>query len=150
MFPNGSHVGVVNISGTFTPKVTLNGTYNGVGDSGTFFLNYSSLYERPSSLEVIAGKWSGSVSGYLNTITIDSSGNITGSSTSGCTYSGNISIIDSSYNAYIVNLNINNCESQNGLYTGLAALADTSVANDTLLASVSNSSYSYVALLIRQ
>jgi hypothetical protein len=128
----------------------MSGTYNGVGDNGTFSLTYSSVYDRPSSLAATAGTWKGIVSGFTNTFTIDSSGSITGSSASGCSYTGAVSIIDVSYDAYMVNLDIANCGGQNGSYGGLGALADTTTQNDTFIASVSNSSYSYVASLTRQ
>jgi hypothetical protein len=149
-FPDDSQVGTVNISGSFSEKTSINGTYTGVGDTGVFFLNYSALYERASSLALVAGTWSGTVLGYTNTITVDSSGNVSGDSSSGCTYTGNVGIVDSSYNAYNVTLNINNCGTQNGSYSGLAALTDTVSANDTILVCVSNASYSFVASLRRQ
>ncbi len=150
VFLDGSQVGTVNISGSFTPEDFINGTYNGVGDYGSFILDYSSLYERPSSFALANGSWSGNVSGYTNSVTVDSCGIITGDSTSGCTYTGNIGIIDSLYNAYNVTLNINNCGTQNGLYSGLAALADTVTMNDTVIISVSNTSNSFVASFMRQ
>jgi hypothetical protein len=142
---------MVNIAGTFTPKGIMNGTCNGVGETGTFSLAYSSLYERPSSLSAIAGTWTNYSSGYYETITIDSSGNITRPPISGCTTSGSISIIDSHYNAYNITLNINNCGSQNGFFfNGLAVLTDTEANNDTLFASASTSTYSFVAELRRK
>lgn len=152
VFPDGSRVGIVGISGAATPRGAMSGTYSGVGDSGTFSLTYSGLYERPSSLSSVAGTWSGIVSsGDNNTITVDSSGNITGSSTSGCIYSGNVGIIDPFYNAYSVNLSLNNnCGFGSGNYNGFAALTDTSIPNDTLLIEVSNPSFSFVASLRRQ
>jgi hypothetical protein len=146
-FPDGSHVGPASISGMFTVKGAMNGTYIGVGDTRTFSLTYSTLYERPSSLEEGAGTWTAVISGYTVLLTIDWLGNIMGSSGSGCTYLGNMGIIDSSYNAYSVNLSINNCGVENGTYSGLAALTDNSVANNALLIAVSNSSFSFVAPL---
>jgi hypothetical protein len=108
------------------------------------------VYERPSSFAAASGLWSGNVWGYSNSITIDSRGVITGYSASGCDYSGNIGIIDGSYNAYNVTLNIYNCGTQNGLYAGLAVLMDTVTSNDTAILSVSNASHSFVASLRRQ
>jgi hypothetical protein len=150
IFPNGSTVGPVSVSGTFTEKGVMEGSYSGVGDAGTFYLTYSSLYDRPSSLALVSGTWKGSIEGYANTLTIDSVGNIDGSSTSGCTYSGNIGIIESSHNEYALTLSIGNCGGRDGLYSGLAALTDVNATNDSLLASVSNASYSYVASMTRQ
>ena len=149
-FPSGSYAGMGDIAGTFTPKGIMNGTYSSTIDKGTFSFAYSSLYERPSSLSAIAGTWTDYSSGDYETITINSSGNITRPPISGCTTSGNISIIDSRYNAYQVSLTVNNCGSQNGSYSGLAVLTDTNTANDTFFASASNGSYSFVAELRRK
>jgi hypothetical protein len=148
--PDGSTVGPVSISGTFTEKGVMSGSYSGAGDSGTFYLTYSSLFDRPSSLSAIAGTWTASAAGYANTLMIDSGGNITGSSTSGCTYSGNVGVIDSTHNLYSLTLTIGNCGGRDGSYSGLAALTDVNATNDSFLISVSNASYSYVSTVMRQ
>jgi hypothetical protein len=148
--PDGSTAGAVSISGTFTEKGVMSGRYSGVGDNGTFYLTYSSSYDRPSSLSAIAGTWTGSVAGYANTLMIDSGGNIIGSSNSGCTYSGNVGIIDSAHNLYSLTLTIGNCGGGDGIYSGLAALTDKNAANDSFLISVSSNSYSYVSTMMRQ
>jgi hypothetical protein len=147
---SGSYIGMGNITGTFIPKGFMNGTYSGIGDSGTFSLVYNALYERSSSLSAVAGTWTNYSSGYYETITIDSNGNITRPPISGCTSSGSISVINSLYNIYHVSLSVDNCGSENGLYNGLAVLTDTKTNNDTLFASTSNSSYSFVVELRRQ
>ena len=149
-FPDGSTVGIVSVSGTFTGQGAISGTYSGVGDSGTFSLTYSGLYNRPSSFAAIAGTWEGPVQVYTNTVTVGPSGNIIGSSTAGCSYSGNVGIIDPTYFAYNVNFSIINCGLESGTYIGLAALTDTVTANDTLLIEVSDPSFSFVASLTRQ
>lgn len=149
-FPSGSYAGMGDIAGTFTPKGIMNGTYSSTIDTGTFSLAYSSLYERHSSLALLEGTWTNYSSGYYETITIDSSGNITRPPISGCTTSGSISIIDSNYNAYNITLNVDNCGSQNGVYSGLAVLTDTETNNDTLFASASTSTYSFIAELRRK
>jgi hypothetical protein len=155
MFPDGSHVGIANISGSFSSKGSMTGTYSGVGDSGSFSLNYSPLYETPSSLSSLSGTWTGTVlvgSGPTSNITIiiDSNGNLSGSSTAGCVISGNAGIIDSSYNAYIFNLVISNCGAENGTYSGLGAVTSTVPANYTAVVSVSDASYSFAASMLRQ
>ena len=143
------YIGIVKITGTFTPGGTMNGTYSGVGDKGTFSLAYNSLYERPSSLIKIAGNWTDYSSGYYQTVTIDSNGHVIGEDFGGCTYSGNVGLINSLYNAYNANLTIRNCGSKDGFYNGLAALTDTDSNNDTILAIVSNSTYSFIIELRR-
>lgn len=155
VFLDGSHVGIVNISGSFSPKGSMTGTYSGTGDSGSFSLNYSPLYETPSSLSSLSGTWTGTVivgSGPTSNVTIiiDSNGNLSGSSTAGCVISGNAGIIDSSYNAYIFNLVISNCVAENGTYSGLGAVTSTVPANYTAVISVSDASYSFTASMLRQ
>lgn len=127
----------------------MSGTYSGVGDKGTFSLAYNSLYERPSALAEIAGTWTDYSSGYYQTVMIDSNGNVTGEDFGGCTYSGNVGIINSLYNAYNANFTIKNCGSKDGFYNGLATLTDTDTNNDTIVAIVSNSTYSFIIELRR-
>jgi hypothetical protein len=143
------YIGKVKITGTFTPRGIMNGSYSGVGDNGTFSLAYNSLYERPSSLLGIAGNWTDYSSGYYETVTIGSSGNITGEPLGGCTYSGHVGIINTLYNEYNVNLTANNCGSQSGQYSGLAVLTDTDTKNDTIYAITSNATYSFIIELRR-
>lgn len=149
IFPNGSHTGPVSVTGNFSPRATLTGTYAGVGDSGSFALTYNPLYERPSSLGLVAGIWKGTVLGFLNTVIVNDSGALSGGSASGCVYAGSMAIIDVRYNAYTVNIAISSCGAQNGLYSGLGVLVDAATANDTFLVSISNGSYSFVASLRR-
>ena len=155
VFLDGTHVGIVNISGSFSSKGSMTGTYNGTGDNGTLSLNYSSLYETPSSLSSLSGTWNGTVlvgSGPSSNVivTIDPSGNLNGSSAASCLLSGNVSIIDPSYNAYMFNIVISNCGPENGNYSGLGALTSTVSTNYTALISVSDASYSFVASMQRQ
>lgn len=146
---DGSVIGNMNINGTVAPKTSLNGSYSGVGDSGTFTFAYDSKYERPSSLSSVSGSWSLTSSGVLYNVSVNSNGTITGNTSTGCTYSGVISIINASYNCYNVNLTIGSCGAFNGNYTGLATLTDTYTANDTLIYGISNSSAAIVASFIK-
>jgi len=146
-FPNGSTVGAVTLSGTFTTKGSIVGTYSGVGDSGSYSLRYNSLYEMPSSLPTIAGTWSAPIYTDTETLTIDLNGDITGSSTTGCTFAGHVSIIDSAYNAYEITIVIDHCGQENGTYSGLATITDP--AKNTAVVSVSSAAYSYVRLMTK-
>ncbi len=147
-FPDGSSVTTTTVSGTVTTKSSLTGNYNGGGDSGTFSLSYSSLYDRQSSLALVAGNWR-AIDGSA-TFSFSSSGQITGSDVDGCTYTGQISVINQNFNAYKVTVTIAACGSFNGSYSGLAALSDTSASNDTLTGGVSNSTLSIVTVLRKQ
>ena len=141
-FPDSSVIGTVTFSGTVDTKKSFSGTYGGVGDSGTFSLTYNSIYERPSSIATVSDSWVYSETGYTLSAVINSDGVISANDTTGCLYSGNISIINSSYNAYRVNFNVTSCSALNGNYSGLATLIDTLNANDTLVVGVSNATTS--------
>jgi hypothetical protein len=127
-FANGDRVAPVTLAGTVTPLGSWSGTFVGGGDSGTFALNYQrGNYERWSSLDLIAGTYSGvqihddSVDpfGYGVKLTISGSGTLTGSDTRGCAYSGQVSIVNADRNYYALRADARNCTAQRGEYTGL-------------------------------
>lgn len=151
VFVDGSQVGRANLTGSVKSKESISGTYSGMGDSGTFYVTYEPIYERPSSLSLLDGNWRHSSSQLgIVSLTISANGNITGYSSSGCTYSGNLRLVNSSYNAYQVSINISSCGTLNGNYNGHAILNDTTTKNDTFIAGVSNSSIAFAAYFIRQ
>lgn len=98
---------------------TLNG-----GDTGRMQLNYSDLYEQPSSLELLEGGWSFIDRDGLAFNLIINNGAINGSDSDDCKYLGQVSIINPKYNAYDVILKISNCDSVNGEYQGLGYIDD--------------------------
>ncbi len=117
----------------------LFGDYAATDDEGRFNLNHFADYERPSSLDLPAGVWSFNLASaggavYIVTLTIDDDGQVFGSDTAGCVFNGQLSIIDSQYNAYRITINISSCREFDGGYTGLAFLHNSqrlgfSVAN---------------------
>jgi len=157
VFRDGSKIGSVTINGTVKYRDSISGTYSGTGDNGTFSLAYDSLYLRTPSLSLVGGNWLHQ-SDQLGTVpwTIDANGNITGSSSGGCVYSGEVSIVGigvgySCCNAYRISINISSCGALNGNdYNGLAFLDDTTKQNDTLIASVANPTQAFTANFIRQ
>lgn len=146
VFVNGSTYGTVRFTGTVKTKNSLTGTYSGVGDTGTFTLTYDVTYERGSSLSSVSGNWSNSdPSGYSQNVTVNANGTFTGNNSSGCTFSGNVTIINPSYDAYrLDNVRIGSCGAFNGTYTGLGVLWDNSTTNDTFTFGMSNSYASMV------
>lgn len=98
---------------------TLNG-----GDTGRMQLTYSDLYDQPSSLALLEGRWNFTDrDGLAFNIKIES-GVITGTDSDDCQYAGNVSLINPQYNAYNVALHISNCDSVNGKYEGLSYIDD--------------------------
>lgn len=113
-FADGSTTGTGTLSGsiverstlTLMPKIT---TAKGTVLTGTTLslAYYGLIYERPVPLSMIAGTWQ-SLTGFLTTFS-DSGGLTATDPISGCTVSGNISIINASYNAYAVTGNYTAC-----------------------------------------
>jgi hypothetical protein len=76
-------------------KTTLTGTITPAGQAAqAFSFSYAARYETPALLADIAGTWAGTKSaGTVGvTWTINSSGVLSGSSTSGCTYGGGVAV----------------------------------------------------------
>lgn len=150
-FPDGSSITDCNFSGTVKTKNSMNGSYSGGGDQGSYQLSYNSLYERGSTLSYLVGNWIlqtntqwGSV-----TITIDANGNLTGSPSTGGTWSGNISIFDSSINAYSVVLDISNTIMANGHYDGIGFFSDTIKQNDTFIICAKNPTNAILLYIVK-
>jgi hypothetical protein len=144
---NGTTVSPLSVVGTVSPHSFLAGLYAMPHETGQYYAKYDgAIYEQPSSLAAVSGSWtirnlSGAATG---TLRVNGNGSFSGSDISGCGYSGVISIIDSRYNAYRVNLNVSNCGVANGAYEGLAGLLSTFSANDTLEFALSDQSLAEV------
>ena len=96
---------------------TLNG-----GDTGRMVMNYSDLYEQPSSLELLEGEWTFTDRDGLSFNMTIENGVIQGKDSDDCQYQGHVSIINPKYNAYSMTMNISHCDSVNGAYEGLSYL----------------------------
>lgn len=109
------------LSGTYTDKSTLGGTQTyTTGGSGTFTTTYSTDYELAPCLATVAGTYSGTAATLggteLTTVTISSTGAISGSSASGCAYSGTAST-RAKGNVYDVSVTFNGGVCSNGTTT---------------------------------
>ncbi len=93
---------------------TLNG-----GDTGKMQLTYSDLYDQPSSLGRLEGRWGYTDRDGLKFDLLIAGGIVSGNDSDGCHYTGNVSLINPQYNAYDVLLEVSNCDSVNGEYEGL-------------------------------
>ena len=76
--------------GSVVPKTSL--AYAAGTGTSAYTLAYNAAYETPASLADVTGRWRTSFSGGTLVLTLDvaGSGAITGSNTSGCTYSGSL------------------------------------------------------------
>ncbi len=121
-------------------KDTFNGIWSTAsGESGNFDFFYDAAYESPSSLSILEGVWAAydDFGSPEATFTIDDLGQFTGQNTSGCTSSGQISLIDDRYNVYEVTSTISDCFIA-GDYSGMAAVGEINVPGDAILLSISN------------
>lgn len=145
-FPDGSTSGTATISGTVTQRSSMTITDSATTSTGTSLgtethtWTYNSLYSKPSSLSAVAANyWDGN-----NTVSISGNGSIFEQDpTSGCVINGQISTINSQYDAYSISLSFSNCmgsaAAANGhTLTGLATL-DTTVSPAQLDFGVSTS-----------
>ncbi len=99
-------------------------TQNG-GESGVLELTYNPIYNLPSSLSATQGGWSYTDGDGLTTeFLIQEAGTITGHDSIGCAYQGHLSIIDPSYNAYQIQVEITACGSVGGNYAGISFMQD--------------------------
>ncbi len=96
---------------------TLNG-----GDTGRLVINYSDIYERPSSLDLLDGDWVYTDRDGLSYEVNIEQGIISGKDSDDCQYDGQVSLINPNYNAYEVEMTISECASVDGVYTGLSYL----------------------------
>lgn len=149
VFLNGTTLSLFTISGTVAQKNSINAIYTGGGDVGNITLTYDESYERPSSLALLDGTWFLSSDGISYNISIGD-GIITGSTSTGCGFSGNAEIIDPAYNCYDINLVVNSCGALNGIFTGLGILSSSVTADDTLIAGVSSATSSITLSVRRQ
>jgi len=127
-WPDKGVIAIVTLRGAVSTKASLSGTYSGGGDSGTFILSYDSASENHPDLSLLAITWKHN-SPALGTIfvTIRDDGTMAGIASVGCTLAGNISVIDTTFNAYHVTLSLTSCGSLNGDYGGLATLMNSSL-----------------------
>lgn len=126
----------------------LSGDYSGTNDNGRFNLVYSSVYEQTSSLDQAAGVWTfteASLAGplYIVTLTIDGNGQIFGSDTTGCVFSGELGTIDTQFNAYAATMTLTSCGAFDGDYTGLAHLFDLTGADNGLRLSFAKAGFAW-------
>jgi hypothetical protein len=139
-FSGGSTYGIGTFNGTVSTTTSIGGTLtftptNGTQFTSTWSLTYdsNSLYTSGSSLSAIAGTYTGAAastdsSDPINgsTVTISSSGALSGSgSSSGCVLSGALTIDNSSYDIYSVAYSYSGCT---GDYESLNAVQFTGMA----------------------
>lgn len=148
-FIDGSVVATGNMSGTISERNRISGSYTvSTGERGSLNLFYNSIYERDSSLSLMAGTW---IDADQDTFAVDAQGEIFGQDSIGCVYTGRVSIINRDFNAYRVQLNVSSCGTFNGSYSGLGILDDYQVVSDNriFIFQVSNDRWALTNLVLK-
>ncbi len=129
------------VSANYVPMQSANGTitYPSLNETNSFALTYDSYYDLTPSLEKVAGTYEGTASSTLGqnyaTVTIASSGAISGQDPYGCTYGGTVTPRTSGnlYN-FTVTFSGTSCYFANQSMTGILYLDE----NDHLIAAAPN------------
>ena len=119
-FSDGSVVTTGQIDATLVERTSMTGTFSlDSGDTGVFAMPYDDLYERFSSLARATGMWIDEVG---TVYTVQADGTFFGQDALGCVYNGLLSIIDSDFNVYGVEVRLTQCPGFEGVYQGLGAV----------------------------
>lgn len=107
---DGSQVSTLTVAGTIAERDRLSGDFVlASGDAGCFEFAYDAeLYERPSSLDLVAGRWIDydDWSWLWVALDVTAEGAITGLDIYGCDYAGAMVLQDERFNLYTVALDI--------------------------------------------
>jgi hypothetical protein len=154
--PDGEAFAIVNgeISGSFVEREQISGTsrFEDGTPGSTFLYNYDPTYEIPSSLNSIAGLYSGTneQGNFAEVFTIDASGAVTGFDADGCVANGDIKLVDTRYTIYEIQLVISACETDRNI-SGLAAyLPGGGNDSDSLVTLADDGSAPVISILSRQ
>jgi hypothetical protein len=142
IYPDGSISATGTVTGTVSQRASLMLTATGTTSLGgtlpteTTTFTFSSLYLNASSLATIAGNYNDAGL----TMTVDTNGAIFEQDPNGCIISGHVSIINSSYNAYGIQVTFANCTgtsaSLNGVVASGLVTLDTATSPATVIGGV--------------
>lgn len=135
---DGTPVSAVTVAGAIAERERLNGDFvQASGDAGCFDFAYDAdAYERPSSLDLVGGRWI--IPDYWNSRTtfmeldVSAQGEIAGNDTYGCNHAGSIALLDERFNLYALTLVITQRAEESypcwgpGSFEGFAYLEDSS------------------------
>lgn len=134
-FPNGTNVGPGSMTIDSHTSDMMGGHFSGNGDSGTFSVTRSSMWDRPASLDTAAGTYTRTTSsGYAMTMTISANGQLAASDTRGCVVSGVVHVPDAAHNLYSMDATVTSCGSLDGTYHGMGSLLDADAMQDWMSA----------------
>ncbi|GAC1452336.1 MAG: hypothetical protein PVSMB6_04150 [Steroidobacteraceae bacterium] len=154
-FPDGSTHGTGTFNGTVQARQSIDGDANFTTDGGTGTnvlgsLTFRSAYFEASSLNIIAGIYTDAGTGIV--VVVSSNGEVFAQDAAdGCVINGTVSIIESTYNMYRVQVSYASCQGAaaalNGIaFSGLAALDDTASPQGVIAGVTGHSGAAHYAL----
>lgn len=130
-FADGTNYGMGTMTIDTHTASMMSGHYTGNGQTGNFSMNLSPMWQRDASLSDIAGTYTRSTStGYTMTMSIDTHGQMTGSDTSGCVFSGTMTAPDPHHDLYRMDVTVSSCGELDGAYHGMGSLVDADAMQD--------------------
>ena len=152
--PDGGTTSPMTIAGTLSPQSYIAGTFTAGAEEGQLTAAYQAkLYERAVSLSDFTGNWNmRDATSVTGAVVFQADGSFTGTGTgtnnAGCSYNGQVTIPNGSFNAESVTLTISGC-SLAGNYSGLSTLYDFQSTDDTVIFGLSSGSQAAVNRLTR-
>lgn len=127
-----TRLGTANFQGVVVERSQISLTYTTTyGPTGSISVFYENIYDRDSSLSLIAGTYQDG-----NVFTINPDGSFTiPNNAPGCAFTGMVSLLSSNYNLYQIDGSSSGCTdpAQDGIYSGYATLLDSTGVNDQLV-----------------
>ncbi len=135
---DGKTVANLTISaGAVSEADTLDLTVEAAGTTTLAATTYDGTYERGSDLATIEAVYTTfDIFGDTSSFVIDTNGFITGNSAAGCVLDGQVTIIDATFNAYDVTLDVASCGGLDGMYDGLGSSQDNAAMDDVFVFAV--------------
>ena len=150
-FIDGSTTGTGTLNGTVQERNSISGdadftTVLGTSTDASIELTYNNLYERDSSLATIAGNYRDPATNAI--INVNGNGEIfSQDAVTGCVINGNVEVIDSRFNAYLVQYRFSSCvgshESLNDTVANGLGTLDNTVSPERAIIGVVNAVAGY-------
>jgi hypothetical protein len=135
------------MDGLATGGATIAGDWAAPGVLGTFAFTYEGLSTEFASLDLTAGAWT--YNGAFNvTLNIDAAGVVSGTDSNGCSFTGQIDVLDQFLNVYFASMVVSGCGVNDGDYSGSVFLASVGgLILDQMTLGVSNDLSAYSVVL---
>ena len=129
------------------PKATLTGTVTAPAPAKPANWTYNARYDTPLPVADFAGRWTGTAGGQTVSATwnITAAGALTGTSSTGCTYTGTLA--PQSPAVAVVSVSVaENCAGTSQTYTGIATMNEPRTQTSFILAFASGAQVTFLAM----